>query len=67
MVAVLLRNDPAYADVVHACRTAGCYYCPINWHFTAEEVRFLLTDSGAKVLLVQADLLPAVRDAVPAA
>ncbi|WP_340527323.1 AMP-binding protein, partial [Cupriavidus necator] len=44
VVAVLLRNDPAYADVVHACRTAGCYYCPINWHFTAEEVRFLLTD-----------------------
>lgn len=66
VVAVLLRNDPAYADVVHACRTAGCYYCPINWHFTAEEVRFLLTDSGAKVLLVQADLLPAVRAAVPA-
>ncbi len=66
VVAVLLRNDPAYADVVHACRTAGCYYCPINWHFTTEEVRFLLTDSGAKVLLVQADLLPAVREAVPA-
>lgn len=65
VVAVLLRNDPVFADVVFACRTAGTYYCPVNWHFTAEEVRFLLADSGARVLIVEADLLPAVRDAVP--
>lgn len=66
VVAVLLRNDPIYADIVHACRTAGCYYCPINWHFTTEEIRFLLSDSGAKVLIAHADLLEAARDAVPA-
>lgn len=66
VVAVLLRNDPVFADVVYACRTAGTYYCPINWHFTAEEVRFLLEDSGARVLIVHADLLPAVRAVVPA-
>ncbi len=66
VVAVLLRNDPVYADVVHACRTAGVYYCPINWHFTADEVRFLLADSGARALIVHAGLLPEVREAVPA-
>ena len=31
VVAVLLRNDPVFADVVFACRTAGTYYCPVNW------------------------------------
>ena len=66
VVAVLLRNDPVYVDVVHACRIGGTYYCPINWHFTAEEVRFLLADSGAKALIVHAGLLAAVREAVPA-
>lgn len=66
VVAVLLRNDPGFADVVFACRTAGTYYCPINWHFTAEEVRFLLEDSGARVLIAHADLLPAVRGVIPA-
>ncbi|NUA31025.1 acyl-CoA synthetase [Cupriavidus basilensis] len=65
VVAVLLRNDPVFADIVHACRTAGTYYCPINWHFTAEEVRFLLTDSGARALIVSADLLDGVRAVVP--
>lgn len=66
VVAVLLRNHPVFADIVHACRTAGCYYCPINWHFTVEEVRFLLEDSAARVLIVNADLLPAVQASVPA-
>ena len=66
VVAVLLRNDPVFADVVFACRTAGTYYCPVNWHFMAEEVRYLLEDSGAGALIVHADLLPAVQAAVPA-
>ena len=65
VVAVLLRNDPVFADVVFACRAAGTYYCPINWHFMAEEVRYLLEDSGARVLIVHADLLEAVQAAVP--
>ncbi|AZG13261.1 acyl-CoA synthetase [Cupriavidus pauculus] len=66
VVAVLLRNDPVFADVVFACRTAGVYYCPINWHFMADEVRYLLQDSGARVLIVHADLLAGVQAAVPA-
>lgn len=66
VVAVLLRNDPVFADVVFACRSAGTYYCPINWHFMPEEVRYLLEDSGARVLIVHADLLVAVAPIVPA-
>lgn len=66
VVALLLRNDPVFTDVIAACRTAGVYYCPINWHFTTAEVKFILEDSGARVLLVHADLLEGVRAAVPA-
>jgi long-chain acyl-CoA synthetase len=66
VVALLLRNDPIYADVIPACRTGGFYYCPINWHFTRDEVAFLLSDSGAKALVVEADLYLAVKGVVPA-
>ncbi len=69
VLAVLLKNCLQYADVVHACRLAGVVYCPINWHFTAAEIGFLLEDSGAKVLLSSQDLLdalqPALQTAIP--
>ncbi len=65
VVAVLLRNDPVYADVMHACRTAGMYYCTLNWHFTAAELEFILTDCGARVVIGHADLLQAAASALP--
>ncbi|MFT3821862.1 MAG: AMP-binding protein [Rubrivivax sp.] len=60
VLAVLLRNDLPYIDVVHACRIAGIAYCPINWHFTADEVAFIVEDSGAKAVLAHGDLLDKV-------
>jgi len=67
VVAVLLRNDLPYIDVVWACRLAGVSYCPINWHFTAEEVAFIVNDSGAKAMIAHGDLLDVVSDRLPAA
>lgn len=64
VLAVLLKNCLQYADVVHACRLAGVVYCPINWHFTASEIAYLLEDSGAKALLSSQDLLDALQPAL---
>jgi long-chain acyl-CoA synthetase len=57
VVALFLRNEPAYLEAMLACRQLGAYHCPVNWHFKAEEARFILHDSGAKVLLTRPDLL----------
>ena len=65
VLAVLLRNDLAFVDVVHACRLAGIAYCPINWHYTADEVAFIVADSGARALLAHGDLLDAVAHRMP--
>ena len=65
VVAVMLRNDPAYVDIIQGCRIAGAYYCQINWHFKRDEAGFILTDCGAKVLFIQPDLLAAIAGAVP--
>ncbi|HEY0392854.1 MAG TPA: AMP-binding protein [Candidatus Elarobacter sp.] len=65
VVAVLLRNDPAYADTVLACRIAGTYSCGLNWHFTPAELEFILRDSGARVVIGHGDLLQAAAAAIP--
>ena len=65
VVAVLLRNDPVYVDVIWACRIAGIYYVPLNWHFTPAELGFILADCGARAAIGNADLLAAAADVLP--
>jgi long-chain acyl-CoA synthetase len=65
VVAVLLRNDPVYADVIGACRIAGIYYVPLNWHFTPTELGFILDDCGARAVVGHADLLAAAAAVLP--
>ncbi|WP_421994613.1 AMP-binding protein [Roseococcus sp.] len=66
VLAVLLRNDAAYADVVLASRVGGTFYCPLNWHFTVEEAAFILRDSGARAILAEPAMLEPLRAALPA-
>ena len=66
VIAVLLRNGLTYLEIIQACKRLGCYYCPINWHFTAAEAAFLIEDSGARLLIAHADLWLPLRDALPA-
>jgi long-chain acyl-CoA synthetase len=61
-VAMVLRNDFALFETVLASRLAGVTVVPINWHFTRRETRYVLADCGARVLVVHADLLPAMVD-----
>ena len=61
VVAVMLRNEPALLELMLAARWIGARWCPINWHFKAAEVRHILVDSEAKLLVVHADLLGADR------
>jgi long-chain acyl-CoA synthetase len=65
VVALMLRNSPAFIEAMLACRLLGAYYCPVNWHFKADEAGFILRDSGAKALTVHADLLPQIEAGLP--
>jgi long-chain acyl-CoA synthetase len=64
--ALLLRNDFAFLEASLAAVRLGAYAVPINWHFKAEEVAYVLADCGAKVLVAHADLLAQVAEAIPA-
>jgi len=65
VIAVMLRNDPAYLVAMLMCRLGGFYACPINWHFKAGEAGYVLSDCGARVLIVHADLLYQIEGAIP--
>ena len=65
-VALMLRNEPAYFDLMLGCRRLGAYHCPINWHFKADEAGFILRDSGARLLASRPDLLAEIQAGIPA-
>ena len=64
-VAMMLRNDFALFEVSAAAAMLGSPVVPINWHLKAEEVAYILADSGARILVCHADLLPQIRPGVP--
>ncbi len=56
VVAAMLFNRPEWLELMLACRRLGAYWCPINWHYKADEVRHILADSGAKLLVAEPGL-----------
>lgn len=65
-VALMLRNDLPFLEAVLAVQASGANAVPVNWHFKAEELGHILSDSGATHLVIHADLLGGVREAIPA-
>lgn len=61
-VAFLMRNDVPILEVTAGAGMLGAITVPINWHFKAAEVQYILEDSGASVLIAHADLLGPIRD-----
>jgi long-chain acyl-CoA synthetase len=64
-VAILMRNDIPYLIASYGAIALGAFAVPINWHFKADEIGYVLRDSGAKVLVAHSDLFRAVEDAIP--
>ncbi len=60
VVALLMRNSPEMLELMLATRWLGAMWCPINWHFKTDEVQYILDDSGARLLVADADLLQAL-------
>jgi long-chain acyl-CoA synthetase len=64
-VAMMLRNDFALFETAFGAGAIGARIVPINWHLKGEEVGYILADSGAKLLVCHADLLPQIADGLP--
>jgi long-chain acyl-CoA synthetase len=58
-VAVLAPNGVAPLEVYLAALQAGWYLTPINWHFTAPEMAYIVRDSDVKAFFVHERFGPA--------
>jgi fatty-acyl-CoA synthase len=68
-VATLMLNCIEVVEVYMACARLGAICVPINFRLVADEVTYIVEDSGAKVIIVDATLAPlaaTVRERVPA-
>lgn len=61
-VLMLMRNDVEYIEAAQAVAYLGAYTVSLNWHGTAEEIRYIARDAKAKAVIAHADLLHLVRD-----
>ncbi|WP_036554311.1 long-chain-fatty-acid--CoA ligase [Nocardioides insulae] len=60
-VALLMTNRPEFVETLLATHLLGAVLVPINFRLVSGEVDFLLRDSGARVVLADADTLDVVR------
>lgn len=64
-IALYLRNDFPFLEASFAAGLVGAYPVPVNWHYTEDEARYLLENSGAKAIIIHADLIEPIRAAIP--
>ena len=64
-VAIALRNYPEWVPIFLATQVAGLITVPLNAWWTGPELRYALSDSGARLLFADAERLDAVRPHLP--
>ncbi|OBH09393.1 AMP-binding protein, partial [Mycobacterium sp. E1747] len=65
-VALILPNRPEFLEITWACQLSGLYYTAVNTQFTPDEVAYVIDDSDARAVFVDAsmpDLAAQVRAA----
>ena len=60
VVAFLDKNHPACLELTFAAASLGAANAIINFRLAADEMDYVLNDSGAKVLIVGAELKPSI-------
>lgn len=60
VVAFLDKNHPACVELTFAAASLGAANAIINFRLAADELDYVLNDSGAKVLIVGAELKPSI-------
>jgi len=64
-VAFLDKNHPACLEVLFAGASIGVVTTVVNWRVTGDELAHVLEDSGARILIVGAELQPVAEAAAP--
>ncbi|MBS1879913.1 MAG: long-chain fatty acid--CoA ligase [Actinobacteria bacterium] len=63
-VATALKNRVEFVELLFGTARAGAIFVPLNFRLSSEEVAYALADSGAELVVVQADTAAAVTAAL---
>src|ERR1700709_202968 len=55
-VALVLPNRPEFFEITWGCQLSGLYYTAVNTHFTPDEVSYIIEDSDARAVFVDASM-----------
>lgn len=55
-VALVLPNRREFLEITWACQLSGLYYTAVNTHFTPDEVIYVVADSDARAVFVEASM-----------
>lgn len=61
-IALYIRNRPEFVITYFAALKVGAIPVPFNYFWKEEELRFVLTDSGAKILVTEPEFLEISRN-----
>ncbi|SRR5579871_1503030 len=56
VVAVLMKNSAAFLEFVFAASHIGAVFLPINYRLSADEVGYIVGNSGARILIADEEL-----------
>lgn len=56
VVAVLMKNSAAFIEIAIAVGHLGAVFLPINFRLSTDEVGYIVTDAGAKLLIADEEL-----------
>jgi long-chain acyl-CoA synthetase len=60
-VAMVMSNRAEFVEVLGACLRGGFRLTPINWHLTADEIGYIISDCEAKAVVAEAGRAPVVQ------
>ncbi|MGE0742490.1 MAG: acyl-CoA synthetase [Hyphomonadaceae bacterium] len=65
-IAIFMDNELPYFEIAWGAHRAGLYYTPVSSRLTSEELRYIVEDAGAQVLIFSAKLKDAALPVVAA-
>ncbi len=65
VVAVLMKNSTAFLELVFAASHIGAVFLPINYRLSADEVGYIVGNSGARILIADEELADIAAGGAP--
>jgi len=65
VVAVLMKNSAAFLELVFAASHIGAVFLPINYRLSADEVGYIVDNSGARLLIADEELADIAAGGAP--